>query len=38
MPHYDLHIWLFEHNPSGLSLMESIDQCGGAFHVRHVDD
>ena len=18
MPHYDLHIWLFEHNPSGL--------------------
>jgi hypothetical protein len=39
MPHYDLHIWLFEHNPSGLyAQWNPALSCstGGTFHVREV--
>lgn len=39
MPHYDLHIWLFAHNPSGLyAQWNPALSCGtaGQFHVRHV--
>ena len=39
MPHYDLHIWLFEHNPSGLyAQWNPALSCStaGQFHVRHV--
>jgi len=38
MPHYDLHIWLFEHNPSGLYAQwnPSISCGAGVFqHVEH---
>ncbi|MEO7365361.1 MAG: hypothetical protein ABIW03_03490 [Sphingomicrobium sp.] len=38
MPHYDLHIWLFEHNPSGLyAQWNPAISCGvGVFqHVDH---
>jgi hypothetical protein len=38
MPHYDLHIWLFEHNPSGLyAQWNPAISCGvGTFtHVGH---
>ena len=37
MPHYDLHIWLFENNPSGLyAQWNPAISCGtGVFH--HVD-
>lgn len=40
MPHYDLHIWLFEHNPSGLYEQWNPNlscSTAGQFHVRHVD-
>lgn len=40
MPHYDLHIWLFEHNPSGLyTQWNPALSCStaGTFHVRDVD-
>lgn len=39
MPHYDLHIWLYEHNPSGLyAQWNPAVSCGtgGTFHVREV--
>ena len=38
MPHYDLHIWLFEHNPSGLyAQWNPAISCGtGVF--QHVED
>ena len=39
MPHYDLHIWLFEHNPSGLyEPWNPALSCStaGQFHVRQV--
>jgi hypothetical protein len=37
MPHYDLHIWLFDHNPSGLyAQWNPAISCGaGVFH--HVE-
>lgn len=41
MPHYDLHIWLFEHNPSGLYAQWNPKvsySTSGQFHIRHVDD
>ena len=41
MPHYDLHIWLFENNPSGLyAQWNPALSCStaGTFHVRHVGD
>ena len=41
MPHYDLHIWLFEHNPSGLyTQWNPALSCStaGTFHVRHVGE
>lgn len=37
MPHYDLHIWLFDHNPSGLyAQWNPALSCStsGIFHVR----
>lgn len=39
MPHYDLHIWLFEHNPSGLyAQWNPALSCStaGTFHVRQL--
>lgn len=39
MPHYDLHIWLFENNPSGLyAKWNPALSCStaGHFHVREV--
>lgn len=39
MPHYDLHIWLFEHNPSGLyAQWNPALSCTSAsnFHFREV--
>lgn len=39
MPHYDLHIWLFEHNPSGLyAQWNPAVSCStaGIFHIREV--
>ena len=39
MPHYDLHIWLFEHNPSGLyAQWNPAVSCStaGIFNVREV--
>ena len=39
MPHYDLHIWLFEHNPSGLyAQWNPALSCStaGTFHIREV--
>ena len=39
MPHYDLHIWLFEHNPSGLyAQWNPALSCStaGTFHAREV--
>jgi hypothetical protein len=39
MPHYDLHIWLFEHNPSGLyAQWNPALSCStaGTFHTREV--
>ena len=39
MPHYDLHIWLFDHNPSGLyAQWNPALSCStaGQFHVRPV--
>jgi hypothetical protein len=39
MPHYDLHIWLFEHNPSGLyAQWNPAVTCGtgGTFHAREL--
>jgi hypothetical protein len=41
MPHYDLHIWLFDHNPSGLyAQWNPALSCStaGSFHVREVHD
>ena len=41
MPHYDLHIWLFEHNPSGLyAQWTPALSCStaGTFHERHVGE
>jgi hypothetical protein len=41
MPHYDLHIWLFESNPSGMyAQWNPALSCSsaGTFHIRHVDD
>lgn len=41
MPHYDLHIWLFDHNPSGLyAQWNPALSCStaGTFHVRDVHD
>ena len=37
MPHYDLHIWLFDHNPSGLYAQWNPSlSCGaGVFHEVH---
>lgn len=38
-PHYDLHIWLFDHNPSGLyAQWNPALSCStaGTFHVREV--
>lgn len=38
-PHYDLHIWLFEHNPSGLyAQWNPALSCSsaGTFHIREV--
>lgn len=37
MPHYDLHIWLFEHNPSGLYAQWNPSLSCGAGVFRHVD-
>lgn len=40
MPHYDLHIWLFEHNPSGLyAQWNPALSCStaGIFHERQVE-
>lgn len=35
MPHYDLHIWLFEHNPSGLyAQWNPAISCGGEGHAH----
>lgn len=32
--HYDLHVWLFDHNPSGtFSIANPALQCGGAYVV-----
>lgn len=39
MPHYDLHIWLFDHNPSGLyAQWNPALSCStaGQFHIREV--
>lgn len=39
-PHYDLHIWLFDHNPSGLyKQWNPALSCrtAGQFHIREVD-
>lgn len=41
MPHYDFHIWLFEHNPSGLyAQWNPALSCStaGTFAVREVSD
>ena len=41
MPHYDLHIWLFDHNPSGLyAQWNPALSCStaGTFHEREVHD
>jgi hypothetical protein len=41
MPHYDLHIWLYEHNPSGLYAQWNPDvSCGtgGTFHIHEVGE
>ena len=39
MPHYDLHIWLFDHNPSGLySQWNPSLTCSGVGHFRHVEE
>jgi hypothetical protein len=38
MPHYDLHIWLFEHNPSGLYAQWNPSVSCGAGHFRHIED
>jgi len=41
MPHYDLHIWLFDHNPSGLyAQWNPALSCStaGTFHTREVHD
>jgi hypothetical protein len=41
MPHYDLHIWLFDHNPSGLyAQWNPALSCStaGTFHAREVHD
>ncbi len=37
MPHYDLHLWLFDHNPSGLyAQWNPAISCGaGVFHDLH---
>jgi len=40
MPHYDLHIWLYENNPSGLyAQWNPALSCStaGEFHIREVD-
>jgi len=37
MPHYDLHIWLFEHNPSGLYEQWNPAISCGAGVFQHVD-
>jgi len=37
MPHYDLHIWLFENNPSGLYAQWNPSVSCGAGHFVHVD-
>ncbi len=35
MPHYDLHIWLFEHNPSGLyAQFNPALSCAGEGHAH----
>jgi hypothetical protein len=35
MPHYDLHIWLFEHNPSGMySQWNPALSCAGEGHAH----
>lgn len=39
MPHFDLHIWLFDHNPSGLyAQWNPALSCStaGTFHIREV--
>jgi hypothetical protein len=36
MPHYDLHIWLFEHNPSGLYAQWNPAVTCGVGHFVHV--
>lgn len=38
MPHYDLHIWLYEHNPSGLYAQWNPSLSCGVGHFRHVVD
>ena len=41
MPHYDLHIWLFDHNPSGLyAQWNPALSCStaGTFNIREVHD
>ena len=41
MPHYDLHIWLFEHNPSGLYAQWNPAlgcSTGGHFAIRTVGE
>lgn len=37
MPHYDLHIWLYEHNPSGLYAQWNPALRCGVGHFVHVD-
>ncbi|MEO7240941.1 MAG: hypothetical protein ABIW16_06025 [Sphingomicrobium sp.] len=38
MPHYDLHIWLFEHNPSGLYAQWNPALSCGAGQFRTVEE
>lgn len=38
MPHYDLHIWLFENNPSGLYAQWNPAISCGAVVSQHADD
>jgi hypothetical protein len=38
MPHYDLHIWLFENNPSGLYAQWNPAISCGVGTFRHVED
>lgn len=38
MPHYDLHVWLFENNPSGLYAQWNPSVSCGTGHFHHVEN